>query len=44
MHVWHLLMDQWVCFGDREPPGRAHFFTFVLTEMEFLSMGGIILR
>ena len=20
MHVWHLLMDQWVCFGDDRGP------------------------
>ena len=23
MHVWHLPMDQWVCFGDREPSDGA---------------------
>ena len=23
MHVWHLLMDQWVRFGDREPSDGA---------------------
>ena len=23
MHVWHLPMDRWVCFGDREPSDGA---------------------
>ena len=23
MHAWHLLMDQWVRFGDREPSDGA---------------------